>query len=351
MNLSSQAGRTGDPAVMALPRDDALGGIGVLGVGRYVPAKRVDNDQVAEWTGVSAATIEEKTGVMSRYVAAEDETASGMAAEAAKQALTMAGVDPGDIGIIVACTFTGDYVYPAMACRLQQLISAKNAGSFDLMANCTGFQVGLDVVASRMMVDPTIDHALVVGVALQSRFINWSDPNSAIYFGDGASAAVLGRVPKGYGLLSTDVRTNPAAFESVRMRGGGSSYPLRPDNVSLGLQYYEVDGLEVWKQVVRYQPQSIRRALAKIGMSTDDVDFFIFHQANLRLIEYLMARMKKPMSQTYTNVAEIGNTADASIGLALCDAVRAGALKRDDVVVISGVGAGFTFGTSVLRWY
>lgn len=334
-----------------VPPCSALAGVGVLGVGRYVPTRRVGNDEVAKWTGVSAATIEEKTGVMFRHLAAEDETASGMAAVAARQALSMARVDPGQLGLIVACTFTGDYVYPALACRLQQLISAKNAGSFDLMANCTGFQVGLDVVASRMMVDQTIEHALVVGVALQSRFINWQDPNSAIYFGDGASAAVLGRVPTGYGLLATDVYSNPAAFESVRMRGGGSSFPLRAENVSLGLQYFEIDGLEVWKQVVRHQPRSIRQALGKIGMTTDDVDLFIFHQANLRLIEYLMAKMRKPMSQTHTNVADVGNTADASIGLALCDAVRAGAVKRDDIVVVSGVGAGFTFGTSVMRWY
>ncbi|MBM4433635.1 MAG: 3-oxoacyl-ACP synthase III family protein [Chloroflexi bacterium] len=327
------------------------GGVGVIGVGRYVPEKLVTNEQVAAWTGMSAAAIEEKTGIRARYVAADGETASAMAATAASQALETAGVDPARLGIIVACTFTGDYVYPAMACRLQQLIGARSAGAFDLMANCTGFQVGLDMVASRMMVDPTIDHALVVGAALQSRFIDWSDADSAIYFGDGASAAVLGRVPEGYGIIASDVYTNPAAFESVRLRGGGSSHPLRPDNISQGLQYYEVDGLEVWKQVVRYQPQNIRRALEKAGMTTDDVDVFIFHQANLRLIEYLMGKMRKPMSMTYTNVAAIGNTADASIGLALCDAVRAGAIRRDDIVAVSGVGAGFTFGTSVLRWY
>jgi 3-oxoacyl-[acyl-carrier-protein] synthase-3 len=330
---------------------ETRGGVGVVGVGRHVPVRRVDNAQIAEWTGVSAASIEEKTGVRFRHIAADDDTASGMAAEAGKQALEMAGVDPSKVGVIVAATFTGDYVYPAMACRVQKLLGVRNAGSFDVMANCTGFQVALDVAASRMMSDPTVEYALVVGSALQSRFINWKDSNSAIYFGDGASAALLGRVPQGFGLIATDVYTNPAAFESVRMRGGGSSHPMRADNVGQGLQYYEVDGLEVWKQVVRYQPMSIRQALQKVGMTTDDVSFFIFHQANLRLIEYLMARMKKPMSMTRTNVAEIGNTADASIGTALCDAVRAGDLKRGDIVAISGVGAGFTFGTSVFRWY
>ena len=152
-------------------------------------------------------------------------------------------------------------------------------------------------------------------------------------------------------MLSNEVFTNPKVFDAVRMRGGGSSYPLRSENINKGLQYYEMDGMEVWKQVIQYQPLVIRRSLEKIGKKIEDVDFFIFHQANLRLIEYLMAKMKQPMRKTYNNVAEIGNTADASIAIALCDAVRAGLLKRDYLVVITGVGAGFTFGSTVIRWY
>ena len=172
-----------------------------------------------------------------------------------------------------------------------------------------------------------------------------------MYFGDGAGAAVLGRVPQGYGILSSEVFSNPKVFDSVRLRGGGSSYPLRPENVNDGLQYYEINGLEVWKQVVQYQPTVIRRALEKIGKTTEDVDFFVFHQANLRLIEYLMGKMKQPMNKTYTNVAEIGNTADASLAITLCDAVKAGLIQRDSLVVISGVGAGFIFGATVICWY
>jgi 3-oxoacyl-[acyl-carrier-protein] synthase-3 len=172
-----------------------------------------------------------------------------------------------------------------------------------------------------------------------------------MYFGDGSGAAVLGRVPPGYGVLSTEIFTNPKVFESVRLRGGGSSHPLRQENINEGLQYYEINGLEVWKQVIQYQPTAIARALEKIGKTVADVDFFIFHQANLRLIEYLMGKMRQPMTKTYTNVAEIGNTADASLAIALCDAVSAGLVRRDQLVVISGVGAGFTFGATVIRWY
>lgn len=326
-------------------------GVGIIGVGKYIPSKLISNEQIEEWTNLSPGTILEKTGIERRYVVEENETASNMSVIAAKKAIKMAGVKPEQIGLIICATFTGDYIYPAMACKVQAELGAKNAGSFDLLANCTGFQVGLGVASDRMHVDPDIKLALVIGTALQSRFINWNDPNSAIYFGDGAGAAVLGFVPRDYGVLSTDIFSNGKVFDSVRLRGGGSSYPMRADNVNDGLQYYEINGLEVWKQLIQFQPVAIRRSLEKIGKRIGDIDFFIFHQANLRLIEYLMAKMKLPMTKTYTNVAEIGNTADASIAIALCEAVELNLIRRDQLVIISGVGAGFTFGSSVLRWY
>lgn len=326
-------------------------GIGILGTGKYVPTKVITNQMLEEWTGVPAAKIVERIGIETRFIVEDNETASSMSATAANQAMASAGINADQIDLIIVCSFTGDYVYPAMACKVQELIGAKNAGAFDVMANCTGFQVGLTVASDRMKCDPAVRYALVIGTALQSRYINWKDPNSAIYFGDGAGAAVLGAVPNGYGILATEIFSNGKVFDAVRMRGGGSSYPMRAENIHEGLQYYELNGLEVWKQVIQYQPLAIERSLAKVSKSIKDVDFFIFHQANLRLIEYLMGKMKHSMSKTYNNVATIGNTADASMAIALCDAVHAQCLQRDDLVVISGVGAGFTFGSTVLRWY
>lgn len=326
-------------------------GIGILGTGKYLPSRVVFNDFVEAGCGLPLGTIEQKTGIRSRHLANETDTASFFSVAAAGEALKMAGVSADDIGLIVCCTFTGDYVYPALACKVQQLLGARRAGAFDVMANCTGFQVGLTVASDRLKADPSIRYALVIGTALQSRFINWSDPESAMYFGDGAGAAVIGIVPEGYGILATEILTNGTVFDSVRLRGGGSSFPLRPDNIDHGLQFYEMNGMEVWKQVVQYQPKVVRRALEKIGKVPDDVDFFIFHQANLNLIQFLMAKMKQPMNKTYTNVTEIGNTADASMAIALCDAHKLGLLKHGDLVVISGVGAGFTFGATTMRWY
>jgi 3-oxoacyl-[acyl-carrier-protein] synthase III len=331
--------------------ESKLQGVGIIGVGKYVPTKLISNEQVEAWTGVSAQSIIAKTGVTARYIVEDHETASGISALAANQAIRGAGIKPEEIGLIVGCTFSGDYLYPAMACKVQDLIGAKRAGAFDLMANCTGFQVGLTVASDRLLCDPTLPYGLVLGTAVQSRYIKWTDPETALYFGDGAGAAVLGRVPSGYGLLSSEIFSNPTVFESVRLRGGGSSHPLRPDNIHADLQYYEMNGMEVWKQVIQYQPTAIRKSLEKINKKVEDVDFFIFHQANLRLIEYLMAKMKQPMSKTYTNVNTIGNTADASLAIALCEAVEKGLIKRGDLIIISGVGAGFTFGSSVFRWY
>jgi len=326
-------------------------GIGILGTGRYIPGKTVSNEQIEAQCGLEPGTILSKTGITKRHIADDHETASSMSASCAQQALDAANIDPEQIGLIICCTFTGDYIYPALACKVQELIGAKNAGSFDLMANCTSFQVGLTVASDRMKCDPAVGHALVIGVALQSRYINWSDPESAIYFSDGAGAAVLGPVPEGYGVLASELFTNSKVFEAVRLRGGGSTHPMRPENIHEGLQYYEMNGMEVWKQVMQYQPKAVKRVLEKIGKTTEDVDFFIFHQANQNLIHFIMSRMKQPLEKTLTNVEEIGNTADASLAIALHDAVVSSRIKRDDLVIISGVGAGFTFGATAVRWY
>lgn len=326
-------------------------GVGIIGVGKYVPRKILPNEQIEAQCQLPPGTILEKTGIRQRFIAEDDETASGFSVNAAKQAIEMAGISPEQIGLVICCTFTGDYLYPAMACKVQELLGARNAGAFDVMANCTGFQVGLTVASDRMYCDSSISYALVIGTALQSRFINWCDPNSAIYFGDGAGAAVLGRVPEGYGILANDIFTNGTVFDAVRLRGGGSSFPMRAENPDPILHYYEMNGMEVWKQVVKYQPKAVKRVLEKIDKTPEDVDFFIFHQANLNLIQFLMGKMKQPMHKTYTNVSDIGNTADASLAIALCDAVVENLISRDDLVVISGVGAGFTFGATAVRWY
>lgn len=335
--------------VSGAPRAEAYG-VSVVGVGTYVPHRVVTNEEVSRLTGVPAARILEQTGIRERRIVAEGETPSSISVHAARQALAHAGISAQDVGLVVGCRYAADYLFPAMACKVADSIGASQAGAFDVVGNCTGFQIGLSIASDRLRSDPSIRTALVLGTAVQSPFLDRRDPES-MYFGDGAGAAVLGRVPAGYGVLATELYTNGSAYESVRLRGGGAAFPIRRENVDEGLQFYEMKGLDVWKQVVLHQPRVVRRALEKIGATVEDVDFFIFHQANLRLIEYLMSKMHKPMNQTFTNVAELGNTADASLAIALAGAVQAGCLHRDDLLVVSGVGAGFTFGATVIRWY
>jgi 3-oxoacyl-(acyl-carrier-protein) synthase III len=189
-------------------------GVGVVGVGKYLPDRVLSNADLERSTGMSAAEIEEKTGIRERRQARDDETASEMSAAAARDALAMAGIAPEELGLIITCTFTGDYVYPAVSCRIQDIIGARNAGAFDIMANCTGFQVGLGVASDRLLADPSVGPALVVGTALQSRFINYADAASAIYFGDGVGAAVLDRVDRVMGSSPTTCR--PTAAPSTR---------------------------------------------------------------------------------------------------------------------------------------
>jgi 3-oxoacyl-[acyl-carrier-protein] synthase III len=326
------------------------GGVGILGLGFYVPSRVVTNEEVEASTRLPSGTIEQKTGIRERHVVGDDEVASEMASSAAAEALAEAGIAATELDLILGCTFSADYVMPALACKIHQVLGAKKAGAFDLMANCTAFQVGLSVASDRLRSDPTLNYALVVGAAIVSRYLDWTDPDSAIYFGDGVGAAVLGRVPQGYGFLAHEVFTHSQAYEAVRLRGGSSARlnSVRPAGVTA---YLEMNGLDVWKFAAQYQPVAIRRAIEKAGKKLADVDFFIFHQANFHLIDYIMKKMKISANRTFTNIDRLGNTAEASMAIALAEAVREKYLKHGDLVVISGVGAGFTFGASVMRWY
>lgn len=325
------------------------GGVGIIGVGGYVPDTVLKSADVEARAGLAAGDIEKKVGVRERRIVGDDETASGMSAASARQALGRAGIESAELDLILSCSFTPDYLMPAMATKIHQLLGAKRASAFDLVANCTAFQVGLSVASDRLRCDPSLNRALVVGTAINSRYIDWSEQSASMYFGDGSGAAVLGRVPGGYGLLATDVFTNSSAYEAVRIRGGGSSHRHRPnDGVS---PYIELRGMDVWKQAAQHQPVAVKNALEKAGLAVADVDCFVFHQANLHLITYLMGKMKVPVEKTHTNVERYGNTAEASMALALTEAVELGKIKHDDIVVISGVGAGFTFGATVMRWY
>lgn len=327
-------------------------GIHISGVGHHLPAQAEDNETLCRSLSVTPEWIVEKTGIQRRYIAASGETASEYATRASLRAMDMAGVAANEIDLIIACTFSGDYIFPPLSAKVQQQLKATHAQIFDLQANCTGFVTGLTVASDRMKADPTVRHALVIGVEFCSRYIDRSDVNTAIYLSDGAGAAVLSRTEEvGQGIMASAFHTDSSNYDSVRMRGGGSSFPLHGRTYDPAIDLMEMNGIATWKQAITHLPGVIRRACEKSAVDVKAVDFLVFHQANLRLIEYIVRKMGFDLSRTYTNVQEIGNTGAASLAIALSEAVQKKHIKNGDLVVLAAVGAGFNFGASVWRWH
>jgi 3-oxoacyl-[acyl-carrier-protein] synthase-3 len=326
-------------------------GISISGVGHHLPEHAESNETLCQYLDVTPEWIVEKTGIEQRFIAGPEESASQYAVMAARQAIEMAGISVEDVGLIIACTFSGDYIYPPLSAKVQMELKAPNAQIFDLQANCTGFVTGLTVASDRMRVDPSVRNAVVIGVEFLSRYINRSDVNTAVYLSDGAGAAVLSRCDDpDSGIKSSAFHTDSSNYESVRMRGGGSSHPLIGRKFDPAVDYMEMNGLATWKQAITHLPRVIRKACEKSAIAPAQVDFMLFHQANLRMIEYIVRKMGYRMEQTYTNVARIGNTGAASLAIAMSEAVQKNLMKDGDTVVLAAVGAGFNFGASVWRW-
>ena len=326
-------------------------GITIAGVGHHLPAQAEDNATLCRGLDVTPEWILEKTGIEKRYVAAADDSASDYATKAAQHALAMAGVAADAVDLIVVCTFSGDYLFPPVSAKVQQQLKATNAQIFDVQANCTGFVTGLTVASDRMKVDPSVRHALVIGVEFMTRYIDRTDVNTAIYLSDGAGAAVLSRVESNLGIQASAFHTDSSNFEAVRMRGGGSSFQRHGKVFDPAIDYMEMNGIATWKQAITHLPKVIRKACEKSNVEMVSVDFLLFHQANLRMIEYIVKKMGFDMSKTYTNVQHVGNSGAASLAIVLSEAVTKGCLKNGDVLVLAAVGAGFNFGASVWRWH
>lgn len=326
-------------------------GIVISGVGHQLPAIIEDNETLCRNLDVTPEWIVEKTGIRQRYIAGPDDSASSLSLSAARKAMAMAGVAPDEIDLIIVCTFSGDYIFPPVSAKVQHDLGATNAQIFDVQANCTGFVTGLTVASDRMRVDKTLRHALVIGVELNSRYVNRADVNSAIYLSDGAGAAVLSRAEGDVGILQSAFHTDGSNYEAVRMRGGGSSHCTRGREFDPAIDYMEMNGIATWKQAITNVPKSIKRACEKSGLEVADIDFFIFHQANYNMIEYIVKKMRADMNKTYTNVREVGNTGAASPAIAMSEAVEKKLIKNGDTVLLAAVGAGFNFGASVWRWH
>ena len=271
-------------------------GVGIVGTGRALGSRVHSNEELCATTlpQVTPAWILEKTGITQRFVVAEGETAGTLALEAARQALDHARVDPARIGMVVVSTFSGEYLFPAQSARLHRDLGLTGGQFYDLQANCTGFVSALTAVSDRMFRDPSVEYALVVGAEVLSPFVDYSDPETAIFFSDGAGAVVLGSVDRERGIRGSGFDADSSNVDSVRLRGGGSRFPYAAldDTRQPRDGWMEMHGLATWKQAVTHLPGTIRRACDAAGWSTESIDLVVFHQANLQLISYVMAKMR-----------------------------------------------------------
>jgi 3-oxoacyl-[acyl-carrier-protein] synthase-3 len=326
-------------------------GISIIGTGHQLPEHILTNDELCKNLDVDSDWIIRKTGITRRFIAKEGDSASSLGLSAAKKAIQSAQIENKEIGLVIACTYSGDYIFPPLSAKLHHDLGITDAQIFDIQANCAGFVNGLTIAADRMLMDSDIKYALVVGVELPTRYIDSSDVETAIYLSDGAGAAILGRVEDpNLGIQGSGFFTDSSNYESVRHRGGGSSFPSAKSNNDSDARFTEMNGLATWKQAATHLPKVIRRACEKSGKSLDDVNMLLLHQANLNLIHYVVKKMTKDIAKTYTNVERIGNTGSASIPILIDEAVRNQKIKPGDNIVIAGVGAGFNFGASFWKW-
>jgi len=324
--------------------------VGVVGCGSYLPQRVLTNEDLEKQFVLSARSIFNITGIRQRRIAAEDEAVSDLAVQAALKAIDSAGITARELDLIIVATSFPDHVGSPCAALVQAGIGASGTAAFDLCAACTGFVYGL-VVGCQVIKSGLYERVLVVGAETVSRMTDMTDRDTAILFGDGAGAVVLGGLPEGYGVLGSDLGSDGSGHGFLKVPAGGSRMPATEETVRNRLHAIEMDGLEVFRFAMRAMGDSALRALADAGLAATDLDLLIPHQANLRIIEAAAVRLDLPMEKVLVNLEQYGNTSSASIPIALDEAVAGGRIRRGDTIVLTGFGAGLTWGSCVMRWY
>ncbi len=315
-----------------------------------MPGKVLTNQDLECLVETSDEWICTRSGIKQRYVANNGESTSSLATDAAKAALEMAGVKPEELDMIVVGTTTPDYPMPNTAGLVQRNLGARNAFTFDLFAACSGFLYSV-TVADKFIKEKHDRKILVIGAEVLSAITNWKDRNTCVLFGDAAGAAVItGGCGDDRGILSTHLHSDGSLWQLLYIPGGGCLNPLTSEMVEKGEQYIHMQGNEVFKHATRALIDVAREALETNKIGPDDVNLFIPHQANIRIIKVVAERLQIPMERVYVNIDRYGNTSAASIPVALDEVVRSGRLKRGDLVLMDAFGAGFTWGAVMMRW-
>ncbi|KJS81225.1 MAG: 3-oxoacyl-ACP synthase [Peptococcaceae bacterium BICA1-8] len=323
--------------------------VGIIGTGSYVPDQIVTNKDLEKIVDTSDEWIVTRTGISERRKAQNHMATSDLSILAAQRAIEAAGIKPEDLDLIIVATITPDMFFPSTACLVQEKIGATKAAAFDLSAACTGFIYGLSV-ASQFIATGMYKYVLVIGAETLSRILNPADRNTLVIFGDGAGAAILGPVETGRGFLSFDLGSDGSGAELLCQEAGGSRLPASIETIEKGKHYLTMAGNDVYKFAVRIMGEASIKALDKAGLTRENVDFLVPHQANIRIVDAAVKRLQLPAEKVYINLDKYGNMSGASIPVALDEAVRKSKIKKNDIVVLVGFGAGLTWGSSVLRW-
>jgi 3-oxoacyl-[acyl-carrier-protein] synthase III len=319
------------------------------GTGSYAPARVMTNDEFSKFLDTSDQWIQERTGIRERHVSSKEETNACMGKAAALQVLQETGLTPLDIDAIVYATASPDRLLPSQACDLQAILGAKNAAAFDVGAACSGFVFALGT-AEGIIAAEQAEHVLVIAAEKLTSIMDWSDRTTAVLFGDGAGATIVRKSTNGRGILGVYLKTDGTLAELLYRPGGGASHPPSEELLKDHSYFIKMAGREVFKAAVLSMADACDHALERAGLSAGDIDLLIPHQANIRIIEATAKHAGLPMDKVYVNVDRFGNTSAASIAIALDEAVKCGRLRPGMKVMFCAFGAGFTWGSMVVRW-
>ena len=321
----------------------------ITGWGMYAPERVMTNDDLSRLVDTSDEWIVSRTGIRERRIAADHETTTSLSVIAARDALAVAGLEPAELDLVILATCTPDYPLPATSVTVATELGATRAAGFDLQAACSGFVYGL-AAGTSFVRSGMYRNVLVIGVEILSRFLDWTDRSTCVLFGDGAGAVLLQASEQPGGMLGVDLFSDGGGCQAIIVPGGGTINPASHETVDARMHAIRMLGSEVYKYATRQMCESALAALRNAGLGVDDVDQFVFHQANMRIISSVQRQFGIPDAKTFVNIEKYGNTSAASVPMALVEAVASGRISEGDRVLMVAFGAGYTAGGAVIEW-
>jgi 3-oxoacyl-[acyl-carrier-protein] synthase-3 len=321
----------------------------IVGTGSYLPDRILSNADLEKMVDTTDEWIVTRSGIKERRIAPDWMCTSDMATEAARRAIEQAGIREDEIDLIICATITPDMPFPSTACLVQHKLRAKRAAAFDIEAACSGFLYALEI-GQQFITSGTYNTVLVIGAEKLSTIVDWQDRATCVLFGDGAGAAILRSRGEEHGIITTCMGADGSQSDILLMPAGGAKFPASKESVSGRMHYLKMEGKEVYKNAVIAMQTAAETALAKCGLTINDIKCVIPHQANIRIIEAIADRIQAPMEKVYINLHRYGNVSAASIAIALDEAARAGRFQRGDLILLIVFGSGLTWASCVIQW-